>query len=39
MAKSSNYCLAHKGVVVPKFLEDCVADVNQQGNRPSKFVE
>lgn len=30
---------AHRGIAVPRFTDSCVADVNECGNNPKKFVD
>ena len=30
---------AHRGIAIPRFINSCVADVNQCGNNPNKFVD
>lgn len=30
---------AHRGIAIPRFINSCVADVNQCGNNPNKSVD
>ena len=30
---------AHKGIAMPKFIDNCVVGVNEWGSRPNKFVD